>query len=61
MSTVALNIENVTPYGAKELKEQIKKYTYRGFVVAVSILLLLMLYSFLSDKIKGRKKIKKIA
>lgn len=43
MSNITIKLPPPSTYGAVELKEWIKKYTYRGFIYTVIILLLLAL------------------
>ncbi len=61
MSEVVLSkVPGASDYGAVELKDFIRKYTYRGFAIAVSILILLILLYKLNEVI-GQTKVVKIA
>lgn len=57
MSEVVLNNAPEVPvYGAKELKELIRKYTYRGFGIAVGILALLIAFYYLNEVVTKESK-----
>lgn len=49
MSVKAVPIPHRNEYGAIELKTYINKSTIRGFVITVSLLLLFLIYNFISD------------
>ncbi len=57
MSDLVLGkVPGISDYGAIELKELIRKYTYRGFFIAVGLLLLLMLLYYANQVITESNK-----
>ncbi len=50
MANRTIQLPNPPTYGAVELKEWIKKYTYKGFIYTVILLLLLMVLYFVYGK-----------
>lgn len=48
-------------YGSYELKEYIKKTTYKAFAYSLSILFVIMVYYFVADKIAGMRAHKLVA
>ena len=64
MSNIA-NISVVLPepsgYGAVELKHYIQRYTYRGFITTVGVMVLLFLLYFVVDKVGEAKSVKLLA
>ncbi len=53
MSTKAVPVPERNPYGALELKQYINKSTIRGFLVTASLLLLFLIYHFISGATKS--------
>lgn len=61
MSEIVLSkVPGASEYGAIELKDFVRKYTYRGFGIAVGILILLILLYKLNEVI-GQTKVVKVA
>ncbi len=57
MTTAAEMITDIpqrNPYGAVELKEYIRRYTYRAFGITISLLLLFLIFYYTVEKIQER-------
>lgn len=60
-NTFVMELPPQSTYGAVELKEIIRKYTLRGFLYALGVILLLLVGYFVLTKATEEKKVKKIA
>lgn len=61
MANVTIQLPAPSTYGAVEIKEIIKKYTVRGFLYTMGVIILMIIMFFAANKVSEMKTVKKAA